>query len=145
MIDITKENIWPCSKWVNLTLTPDGYFVPCYNYLTQEKQDKHKYPHDIFNLVKENTNDEDFMKWRVNSYANSNWITDNNWELETWRYNYSVCIKWDYQWEEKDDIISAWKYRELEEKKVWLYVYAYIKKKYWISLFKKSLVYNKVA
>ena len=145
MIDITKENIWPCSKWVNLTLTPDWYFVPCYNYLTQEKQDKHKYPHDIFNLIQEDTYNEDFMNWRVNSYANSNWIIDQNWELETGRYNYSVCIKWDYTWEEKDNIISAWKYRELEEKKIWLYIYAYIKKKYWISLFKKSLVYNKVA
>lgn len=145
MIDITKENIWPCSKWVNLTLTPDGYFVPCYNYLTKEKQEEFKFPNSIFELTKTDEFDEGFMEWRVNSYANSNWIKDTNWELETGRYNYSVCIKWDYEWGQKDDIINAWKYRELEEKKIGLYVYSFIQKSYGISLFKKSLVYNKVA
>lgn len=145
MIDITKENIWPCSKWVNLTLTPDGYFVPCYNYLTKEKQEKYKFQSSIFELTQTDEFDEEFMKWRVSSYANSNGITDKDGELETGRYNYSVCIKWDYQWEQKDDIINAWKYRELEEKKIGLYVYSFIQKSYGISLFKKSLVYNKVA
>lgn len=145
MIDITKENIWPCSKWVNLTLTPDGYFVPCYNYLTKEKQEEFKFPYSIHELVKTDEHDEEFMQRRVQAYSRSNEVKNENNELETGRYNYSVCIKWDYTWEKKDDIINTWKYRELEEKKIWLYVFSYMKEKKGVNLFKKSLVYNKPA
>lgn len=143
MIDITSENIGPCSKGVNLTLTPDGFFVPCYNYLTKEKQEKHKFNIDIHDLVKTNEYDDEFTQWRTNAYTKNNGVKNNKWELETWRYNYSVCIKWDYKWEEKENILSTWKYRELEEKKIGLQVFAYMKKKLGINLLKKSLVYNK--
>ena len=125
----------------------DGYpQVEQFEYMidiTKEKQDEFKFPYSIHELVKTDIYDEDFMNWRVQAYGRSNEVKNANNELETGRYNYSVCIKWDYTGEKKDEIINTWKYRELEEKKIGLYVFSYMKDKKWINLFKKSLVYNK--
>ncbi len=142
MIDIKKDNIWACSKWVNLTITPDGFFVPCYNFLTKEKQDLVKFPYDIHTLVRDKNLQNDFLEWRIQYYNFNNWYKDESWKPLIGRYNFSTCISWDFQNHEKEEVLNVWKYKEQREKMIGAEVFKFYFNQD-INLYKRSLIYNK--
>jgi len=143
MIDIKSENLWACSKWVNLTLTPDGFFVPCYNFLTKEKQEEFKYPIWVWELAWSSQHDTNFQEWRAASYSYNNGVKATDNLPESARYNYSICITWDFKNDEKQEVLNAWKYREEEEKNIGLRVFHYYLTKHGKNLYELSRTYNK--
>jgi hypothetical protein len=143
LINIKDNSLWPCSKWINLTLTPDWFFVPCYNFLTKEKQDKHKFKIHIKDIFNNKNNLDAFMQWRMKYYSSNNGVVNNIWKTEISRSNFSTCIIWELQGAKKNKLINIWKYKEENEKKIWLLTFNLFYKKYGINLLKKSLTYNK--
>lgn len=143
MINIKSDNLWPCSKWVNLTLTPDGYFVPCYNFLTKEKQEQHKYHIPISELAYTSEYDSDFQNWRAKAYSHNNGRKDSEENVVDARYNFSICITGSFQDEDRQIVLDAWQYREEQEKNIGLQVFHYYFTKHGKNLYELSKTYNR--
>ncbi len=122
-----KPEFFPCSKWANLTLLPNWYFVPCYWFLSESDQKTHRFNYPIEDLVKNNTHTDEFSQWRLDGYNLSNNINENG-EKKKIFANFQKCLNGTNTEENLKIIYDAFDYKHQLEIKIWKSAFSIISK-----------------
>ena len=133
---VNKHDKWwfyPCSKWLNLTLTPEWTFVPCYNFLSHEDQVTYWYRQTILDYHNNQFDLQEFSNWRMQSLNLNNDLSSDGEPLKT-KVNYSKCLtKW-FSYDKIELIKSALLAKDAGERKIWLLACDFFQKNYNIDL-----------
>lgn len=130
----SDTRFYPCSKWINLTLTPEWRFVPCYNFLEHKDQHEYGYSENILDYGTEKFHEDLFLKWRNKSYNLNNQLEKEDGTFLESKLNYSTCLTKNFNESDFATMQKAMVLKDNWEKEIWEMTRKFFQEKYNIDI-----------